>query len=227
MQGWIDRLDLSIQKKHMLSTPFYQAWTRGELTKPLLQEYAKEYYHHVKAFPTYISALHSRCDDEETRRSLLENLIDEEAGHPNHPELWKRFALALNVDAVELETSKPKPAVRQLIEHFRTLCSSAPLSVGIAALYCYESQIPSLCQTKIDGLKKWYGFKNPENYHYFSVHELADVEHSQSEKMLLMKHVRSEKEENQVLEQAEKILNSLWNFLNSFLPEHCAGTLLP
>jgi pyrroloquinoline-quinone synthase len=35
--------------------------------------------------------LHSRCDELETRQVLLENLIDEERGAGNHPELWLRL----------------------------------------------------------------------------------------------------------------------------------------
>lgn len=87
----IDKLEKLIQQKHMLSHSFYQAWSCGALTKATLKAYAKEYYQHVKAFPTYISALHSRCDDPEIRRCLLTNLIDEESGHPNgHSALRRR-----------------------------------------------------------------------------------------------------------------------------------------
>jgi CoA-transferase family III len=39
-----------------------------------------------------LSALHSRCDDLDTRQVLLENLIDEERGAGNHPALWLKFA---------------------------------------------------------------------------------------------------------------------------------------
>src|SRR5262249_12842511 len=155
---------------HMLSHPFYQAWSCGALTKAVLQAYAKEYYQHVKAFPTYISALHSRCDDLEMRKCLLTNLIDEESGYPNHLDLWKSFALAIGVDQKELDIHKPQATTEELINHFHNNCRSQPLAVGLATLYSYESQIPAICQTKIEGLKKWYGLKDPESYRYFSVH---------------------------------------------------------
>jgi pyrroloquinoline-quinone synthase len=212
---WIDRLEQLIQQKHMLLHPFYQAWTQGMLTKATLQEYAKEYYQHVKAFPTYISALHSRCDDPQVRRSLLMNLMDEEAGYPNHPELWRSFALALGVDEEELDTHQPQTSTRELIQHFRESCNLQPISVGLAALYSYESQIPAICQTKIDGLRKWYGLTDPESYRYFSVHETVDIEHSHSEKQTLMALVHPEEEEA-VLKGAENTLNALGNFLSSF-----------
>ena len=36
---------------------FYKAWNKGELSKTTLQTYAQEYYHHVAAFPRYLSAI--------------------------------------------------------------------------------------------------------------------------------------------------------------------------
>jgi pyrroloquinoline-quinone synthase len=213
--SWIDALEQLIQKKHMLLSPFYQAWAEGKLLHTTLQQYAKEYYQHIRAFPTYISALHSRSGDPRVRRCLLTNLIDEEAGHPNHPELWNTFALGLGVEQTDLETHAPKKETRELIDHFRSTCNTHPVVVGLAALYCYESQIPEICKTKIDGLKKWYGVTDPEKYLYFTEHETADVEHSRAEKELLLALVRPE-EENAVLEGAEKTLDCLRQFLGSF-----------
>lgn len=214
--AWVENLENMIQKENMLLHPFYRAWTCGMLSKSTLQDYAKEYYHHVKAFPTYISALHSRCEDQEIRKELLTNLIDEEAGSPNHPDLWRQFIEALGVSEEEVEAHEPSTATAAMIAEFKKNCNQGPLGVGIAALYCYESQIPEICKTKVDGLKKWYGMTNPEGYRYFSVHEVADVEHSQAEKRMLIKLV-APGEEEQVLKSGKSILNTLNNFLSSFL----------
>jgi pyrroloquinoline-quinone synthase len=214
-QIWIDQLEQLIQQKHMLSTPFYQAWSNGTLSKSTLQAYAREYYQHVKAFPTYLSALHSRCENPIIRRSLLTNLIDEEAGEPNHPDLWKAFALHLGVPQQELETHAPNQATQTLIATFRESCTLHPIAVGLAALYSYESQIPAICQTKIDGLRKWYGLTDPQSYRYFSLHQTVDIEHSHEEKKLLTALVQPG-EESAALQGADKVLNALNDFLDSF-----------
>lgn len=222
--SWLTQLEALIQQKHMLSHPFYKAWTSGQLTLPQLQEYAKEYYHHVKAFPTYISALHSRCEDMEVRKSLLKNLIDEEAGQPNHPDLWRSFGLALGVTTEEMDQHQPSDATRNLVNTFKECCQHSILPAGIAMLYSYESQIPAICQSKISGLKQWYGMDDPENYRYFSVHEDADVEHSRDERKLLQMLVSPE-EEAVVLSAAEKALNALESFLSSFCQQSHAECL--
>ena len=178
-------LDAQIAQKHLLKHPFYQAWSRGELSLPCLREYAKEYYQHVKAFPTYLSALHARIQDPKIRRVLLNNLIEEEAGSPNHPELWQQFAYALGVHAQELADYSSSEKMAELIDVFRTLCSQNSIEEGISALYAYESQIPEICVSKIQGLKQHYGMRQPEGWEYFRVHIGADEEHAAQERGLL------------------------------------------
>src|ERR1051325_921263 len=97
MNNYLDRLDNAIAAKHLLKHPFYLAWTRGELSTEALADYARQYYQHVAAFPTYLSAIHANSDDHSTRKEVLRNLIDEEAGSPNHQELWLNFAKGLGV----------------------------------------------------------------------------------------------------------------------------------
>src|SRR5437868_10505993 len=137
MNTYLDILDNDIAEKHLLKHPFYLAWTRGQLTKEALADYAKQYYHHVAAFPTYLSAVHSGCDEQFTRKQLLNNLIDEEAGSPNHPELWKQFANGLGISQDELANATPQPETVNLIETFRGTCRTNLTAAGLGALYAY------------------------------------------------------------------------------------------
>ncbi len=45
---------------HLLKHTFYQDWQAGKLTVADLQDYARQYYHHVNAFPRYISTIHTQ-----------------------------------------------------------------------------------------------------------------------------------------------------------------------
>src|SRR5438094_8638113 len=122
MNEYLDTIDNDIAAKHLLKHPFYLAWTRGELSREALADYAQQYYHHVAAFPTYLSAVHAHCDDQPTRRELLKNLIDEEAGSPNHPELWLKFAEGLGVAREQVQQSEKQPETENVIETFRAVC---------------------------------------------------------------------------------------------------------
>src|SRR5215831_8348854 len=144
MNNHLDKIDSDIAAKNLLKHPFYLAWARGELSKEALTDYAKQYYHHVAAFPTYLSAVHSKCDDQGARKQILSNLIDEEAGSPNHPELWLQFANALGVSEVDVRNARKQPETQQLIDTFRAVCNGGTTVDGLAALYAYESQIPPI-----------------------------------------------------------------------------------
>ena len=88
----LDKIDNDIAEKHLLKHPFYLAWTRGELSKEALTDYAKQYYHHVAAFPTYLSAVHAGCDDQPTRKQILSNLIDEVGNTGRHGQVMDQTA---------------------------------------------------------------------------------------------------------------------------------------
>ncbi len=219
MNPHLAKIDNDIAEKHLLKHPFYLAWARGELSKEALTDYAKQYYHHVAAFPTYLSAVHAKCDDQPTRKQILSNLIDEEAGSPNHPELWKQFANALGVDALDLANTEKQPETKDLIDSFRSLCGENSTAEGLAALYAYESQIPAICESKIDGLKKHYGFNDPKGYEYFSVHIAADKEHSAAERAMLAGKVDNENFES-VRASVNRVLDALWEMLSGVCRRH-------
>jgi pyrroloquinoline-quinone synthase len=202
-----------------LKHPFYLAWTRGELSKEALTDYAQQYYHHVAAFPTYLSAVHAHCDHQATRKQLLNNLIDEEAGSPNHPELWKKFADSLGVEDADLAQTEKQPETKNLINTFRSVCGQRSTAEGLAALYAYESQIPSICESKIDGLKKHYGFTKPEHYEYFTVHIEADREHSAAERQMLSRHLDAQNFES-VKVSVNRVLDALWDMLSGVCRRH-------
>jgi pyrroloquinoline-quinone synthase len=219
MNKYLDEIDNDIAEKHLLKHPFYLAWTRGELSKEALTDYAKQYYHHVAAFPTYLSAVHAKCDYQPTRKQILSNLIDEEASSPNHPKLWLKFSEGLGVSDADVRKSEKWPETKNLIDTFRSVCSNGATAEGLAALYAYESQIPAICKSKIDGLKKYYGFNNPENYQYFSVHVEADREHSAAERKMLNAYVKAQNFES-VKASVNRVLDALWEMLSGVCRRH-------
>lgn len=219
MNQYLDNIDNDIAGKNLLKHPFYLAWARGELSKEVLADYARQYYHHVAAFPTYLSSVHAKCEDQATRKQLLNNLIDEEAGTPNHPDLWKKFAGRLGVNEGELARTGKQPETKKLIDTFRSVCGQASTAEGLGALYAYESQIPPICESKIDGLKKYYGFTKPEHYEYFTVHVEADREHSAVEREMLNRYINDRNFES-VRTSVNRVLDALWEMLSGVCRRH-------
>src|SRR5258708_25918973 len=74
---FFEQLEASIARYDLLCHPFYRAWAAGELTRDDLREYARQYYHHVESFPSYLAEFALRLDEGELRRAVLANMCDE------------------------------------------------------------------------------------------------------------------------------------------------------
>ena len=208
------RIDSKVAERAMLSHPFYQAWTEGRLPLDTLRDYARQYFHHVEAFPRAVSAVHSACPDRDGRRMLAENLAEEEgveAGKQDHASLWLMFACGLGENEGAVRAQPLNAETRELIETFRRL-SRRSYASGLGALYAYESQFPGVASTKIEGLIERYGISDEETLRFFRVHESADVDHSRVCRELLDRLPEAEREE--AVAAGEELAGALWNFLS-------------
>ena len=205
-----DRIQSLVSSRRLLDHPFYHAWSHGQLTREALQKYAEQYYHWVLAFPTWLSAAHSNATDLAMRQEILENLIDEERGPENHPELWLRFCDALGLDRDAVKTAALLPETRDAIAAMRQVTRESSAVAGVAALYAYESQQPEVMQTKRDGLTKMYGVTS--GHDYFEVHQAIDVEHSAGERALIEAHAGGDEEE--ILASAQIALDATYTLLD-------------
>lgn len=218
---FIDRIDNMIEEKHLLNHSFYKAWSAGELPKETIREYAAQYFQHVSLFPRYLSSIHSNCEDIKTRQILLDNLIDEEKGEENHPELWMRFAEGMGNSRQKINTTKPMKEVSDLVKTFNRLSKSEKYHIGLAALYCYESMQPEVSETKKDGLKKFYGIKDENTLKFFTVHMHADKWHREVVRNLIKELSNTKDKQDEILRSVEAALDSLNNFLTGMERVYC------
>jgi len=207
-------IDSKVAERAMLKHPFYQAWTEGRLPLDTLKAYARQYFHHVEAFPRAVSAVHSACEDRDGRRMLTENLAEEEgigAGKQDHAALWMMFACGLGEDEPSVRAQELNPETQALIDTFRKL-SRRSYASGLGALYAYESQFPGVASAKIEGLIDRYGISDEQTLRFFRVHESADVEHSAVCRRLLDRLPDEQRDE--AIRAGEDLAGALWNFLS-------------
>ncbi len=207
-------IDGKVEARAMLSHPFYRAWTEGRLSLDTLRAYARQYFHHVEAFPRAVSAVHSACPDRDGRRMLAENLAEEEgieAGKQDHASLWMMFACGLGADEGSVRSQRLNGETQALIDTFRRLSHKSYAS-GLGALYAYESQFPGVATAKIEGLIDRYGIDDEETLRFFRVHATADVEHSAVCRELLDR--LPEEQRAEAVQAGEELAGALWNFLS-------------
>lgn len=208
---YIESLNQLLDQWHLLNHPVYQSWTKGTLSRSVLQAYAKEYYHHVAAFPRYISSIHSLSPDLKTRQILLGNLIEEEQGEDNHPELWQRFGDGLGLTRSNYDSQPQLSKTKELVDGYFDLVRT-DFAAGIGALYAYERQTPAVSKSKIEGLETYYDVTDEASLQFFKVHMEADIWHS-DECAGIISNLTPE-EQTRVSQGAEKGAKLLWGFLD-------------
>ncbi|HEV2576175.1 MAG TPA: CADD family putative folate metabolism protein [Acidobacteriaceae bacterium] len=207
-------LESRIAPYNLLTHPFYQAWSRGELTRDDLRAYAAEYWHHVSAFPTYLSALHSRLPDSELRREVLRNLAEEEGtdsptARP-HSDLWMDFATGMGATRAEVRNHTVQPEMAALLTTFRAAMQEPKAAAAMAALYAYESKVPQIAATKAEGLANHYS-ADATTAKYFTLHQTADVAHAAVWRDLIDKELASDPTAGDAaLDSAERAAQALW-----------------
>jgi pyrroloquinoline-quinone synthase len=152
--SFFDRVDDARKRWNVLRHPFYERWSRGELGREELAFYAAEYRHLVVALA------------ETARRSTdADHAAEEQA----HVALWDRFAGALGAATARA----PLPETSACVAAW-----TAGGREGLAVLYAVESNQPAISQTKLDGLRRYYGLADGEATSYFRLHSTLDVEHA-------------------------------------------------
>ena len=208
LEGRLERYDL-------LKHPYYQAWSNGDLTREDLREYASEYWHHVSAFPAYLSALHSHLPDGKLRRLVLENLADEEGledGVP-HSDMWMDFARGMGADEGAVRARKIGPETQALLNHYRETRQQSP-AAALASLYAYESRVPAIAKTKAQGLASHYS-ADDRTRRYFTVHITADVHHARVWRNALAAELSEHPQETEAaLAAGEQSARALWTTLD-------------
>ncbi|HEY6763738.1 MAG TPA: iron-containing redox enzyme family protein [Candidatus Sulfotelmatobacter sp.] len=217
---FVEHLDARIAKFDLLCHPFYQAWAAGSLTRDDLQEYARNYYYHVEAFPSYLAVFSLRLEEGDMRRAVLANLCEEKGvdaatgSEPlSHSELWLDFAEGMG-SSREFPWHHQVPEILQLIQYFHQVASDGSPEEALATFYAYESQVPRIALEKERGLREKYN-ADDKTCGYFKLHATADIYHSQVWRKQLEKTVEANPEKAaRALAAAEAAAKMLWRALD-------------
>jgi pyrroloquinoline-quinone synthase len=191
-----DRIEESRSRWNVLDHPFYERWSKGEVTMEELSHYSGQYRHAVEA----IATMSASAADE---RPELRGHADEEASHVR---LWDGFVAAVDGspdDAPNAETA----------ECVEAWTADDGLLATLARLYAIESGQPEISRTKRDGLATHYGITNGAGTAYFRVHETRDVEHA-AEARELISELAGPGDEDAIVAAAESAMRANWRLLD-------------
>src|SRR5438270_1748146 len=204
-------LNARIARYDLLTHPFYQAWAKGELTREDLRNYARQYFHHIAAFPDYVEMFesHPELDGE-----LVQAVAENRAGEDGHAELWLDFAEGMGAKRASVSSEQPLAEIQSLIDAFQNVACEGSAAEALAAFYAYESQVPRIAQEKARGLLEMYG-ADARTCAYFTIHQTADVHHASVWDEQLEKQVHGDSDcQKKALQAAERIALALWRALD-------------
>ena len=166
-------LEAALAPRALLTHPFYQAWSAGELRAEDLARYAEQYRFQVHALPELLRRARALTADAETGAELSRNLDDEE-GRTGvaHARLWEAFGSAVGATAEAAALPETHAAAESLVE----LVGEDEVT-ALAALWAYEVQTARVAETKEAGLRR-YGVDSPAALRFFRLHGELDVHHA-------------------------------------------------
>jgi pyrroloquinoline-quinone synthase len=130
-------------KSHPLWNHSFLTRCRTErLTLPEIRILAVQMYHFSNVFNRILASILARCPDAEAQQVILENLVDEMGeGNPSaaHPELFRRFTRALDIDDAMLAGMSPEPETLHMIETYLALPYQHSY-LGALGAVCFASE---------------------------------------------------------------------------------------
>jgi pyrroloquinoline-quinone synthase len=153
----------------------WPAFTHGKVAKDLLHfHFEQEYATYVRDFPTMVGWAFVRCPIPEVRRSLAENLYEEEtgglvAGSP-HPELFLEYPRGLGMDLKRFENVQLLPEAQRYRDFLDEATQRYGWEIAVTIVTIFiegskderlaidsQSEPPALPSLKEHPLVKYYG----------------------------------------------------------------------
>jgi pyrroloquinoline-quinone synthase len=167
-------VEKALEGRRLLTHPFYQRWSLGELGLGELGAYAGQYRFIEAALPSWLTSIQIGANSPEVSDLVQRNLDDEVGGAVTHLELFDRFAVA--VGATKPGTTEIGPATRSLLNIHDELVASSPAE-GLAAVLAYELQSPEVSASKAAGLRSQYGVDG-DSVAFWDVHAMVEGDHA-------------------------------------------------
>jgi len=214
----IEELNAIHAAKSRKQHPLWIGMMTGKLSRPQVAEFIRQFsviplYNHFYHGPLYVS-----CPHPEWRRRMAEVVYEEGTGciysdGVAHYELYLRMAEAFGVgrkEIYETEFCGGSLAVRHYLEN---ICRTSFLE-GYAALSLGgEAQAPGIAGKVSEAFIKYYSL-TPEQAMFYSVHEIADSDHSGGGIEFLQEFAPTDREVDLVIRSVRDCVEALWTMFN-------------
>ena len=234
---WVDDLAQEALQHRAVNHPYLNAMAPGAFPSlhGALADFAKNYYGYSAHFPRYLTALISRLDNPDHRKSLLENLMEESGQYEEgellelrecgikrewiigipHPELFKRFRNAIGVG----DTAAADDHIEVVCwrEQFLSILNTGTAAEALGALGLgTESIVQTIYQPFVHAISK-LGSLRPEDAVFFPLHTAVDDHHQATLKAIASEFAATAEGRADLAKGMRKALalrDSFWSWLH-------------
>jgi pyrroloquinoline quinone (PQQ) biosynthesis protein C len=186
----------------LMSLPYYTELRAGKLSIKRLQGWAVQHYlHNVALLKGFALCMVKNSHDPDLFKYFLYQMNEEQY----HPDLAKKFGLAIGLQ--EEDFGKAMPIFECLSHTAKTIHGmllGSPAENRASALV-NETMVCRYSEEHMDALRKHYGL-NDKAIQFFTVHAVADQEHTAMASEIIAKHANSERQQELVRDAARHMV---------------------
>ena len=188
--------------EELVALPYFTELRSGKLSMKRMQGWALQHYlHNVALLRGFALCMVKNSHDPDLFKYFLYQMNEEQ----DHPDLAKKFGIAIGLQ--EDDFAKATPIFECLAHTSKTihgmLLGSA--SENRASALVNETMVCRYSEEHINALRKHYGL-NDKAIQFFTVHAIADQEHTQMAADVIVKHATNERQQELVREAARHMV---------------------
>jgi len=188
--------------EQLMLLPYFTELRAGKLSAKRLQGWALQHYlHNVALLKGFALCMVKNSHDPDLFKYFLYQMNEEQY----HPDLAKKFGIVIGLQDEDFE--KATPVFECLAHTSKTihgmLLGSA--SENRASALVNETMVCRYSEEHIHALRRHYGL-NDKQIQFFTVHAIADQEHTAMAGEIIAKHAQNERQQELVREAARNMV---------------------
>ena len=188
--------------EELVALPYFTELRSGKLSMKRMQGWALQHYlHNMALLRGFALCMVKNSHDPDLFKYFLYQMNEEQY----HPDLAKKFGIAIGLQ--EDDFAKATPIFECLAHTSKTihgmLLGSA--SENRASALVNETMVCRYSEEHINALRKHYGL-NDKAIQFFTVHAIADQEHTQMAADVIVKHATNERQQELVRQAARHMV---------------------
>jgi pyrroloquinoline quinone (PQQ) biosynthesis protein C len=182
----------------LMELPYFTELRAGKLSIKRLQGWALQHYlHNVALLKGFALCMVKNSHDADLFKYFLYQMNEEQY----HPDLAKKFGIAIGLQENDFENAT---AVFECLAHTSKTIHGMLLgsaSENRASALVNETMVCRYSEEHINALCRHYGL-NDKQIQFFTVHAVADQEHTAMAREVIAKHAQTERQQELVREAA-------------------------